>query len=195
MSDKKQKYSFIVVKYQGVDTASAALAEIKVLSKAKTVKLKDAVAMTKTEKGKIKLHQTKDDSAGKGFLKGGALGIIFGLLFGGVGWVIGGAVAGTAVGMFDKGINDKLVKGLGEDMTTEESALALLIKEADWGTLIADMNAKFPGETIVKQIMPDDMKEIDALADKPEVVDAAPKELDVKADASASDDESAEAAS
>lgn len=131
MSDKTENYSFIVVKYQGVDTADAALDEIKALSKAKTVKLKDAVAMTKTEKGKIKLHQTKDDSAGKGFLKGGALGIIFGLLFGGAGWVVAGAVAGTAVGMFDKGLNDKLVKGLGADMTTKESALAVLIKEAD----------------------------------------------------------------
>ena len=61
-----EKYSFIVVKYPQKETAEAALAAVVGLSKEKVVKLKDAVAITKTEKGKIKLHQTKDDPAGKG---------------------------------------------------------------------------------------------------------------------------------
>jgi len=178
MSEKQAKYSFIVVKYQGADTAAAALAELKTLSKAKTVKLKDAVAITKTEKGKVKLQQTKDDSAGKGFLKGGALGIVFGLLFG-AGWVVAGVVSGTAVGMFDKGIKDKLLKGLGDDMTPEESALAVLIEKADWGTLLADMDSKFSGETIVEEILPEHMTEIDALTENKEVVEAVPEELDL----------------
>ena len=65
------KYSFLVIKYPKADTATEALAALKELSKDKVVKLKDAVAITKTAKGKIKLHQTKDDKAGKGFVKGG----------------------------------------------------------------------------------------------------------------------------
>ena len=178
MSEKTAKYSFIVVKYQGADTAAAALAELKTLSKAKTVTLKDAVAITKTEKGKVKLQQTKDDSAGKGFLKGGALGIVFGLLFG-AGWVVAGVVSGTAVGMFDKGIKDKLLKELGDGMSTEESALAVLIEKADWGALLADMDSKFSGETIVEEILPEHMTEIDALTENKEVVEAVPEELDL----------------
>ena len=178
MSEKPQKYSFIVVKYQGADTAAAALAELKTLSKAKTVKLKDAVAITKTEKGKVKLQQTKDDSAGKGFLKGGALGIVFGLLFG-AGWVVAGVVSGTAVGMFDKGIKNKLLKELGDGMSTDESALAVLIEKADWGALLADMDSKFSGETIVEEILPEHMTEIDALTENKEVVEAVPEELDL----------------
>jgi uncharacterized membrane protein len=178
MSEKTAKYSFIVVKYQGADTAAAALAELKTLSKAKTVKLKDAVAITKTEKGKVKLQQTKDDSAGKGFLKGGALGIVFGLLFG-AGWFVAGVVSGTAVGMFDKGIKDKLLKGLGDEMTTEESALAVLIEKADWGTLLADMDSKFSGETIVEEILPEHMDEIVALTANPEIVNTVPEELNI----------------
>ena len=47
------------------------LAVLKELSNEGVVKLRDAVALTKTEKGKIKVHQTKDDSIGKGFVKGG----------------------------------------------------------------------------------------------------------------------------
>ena len=77
MSDKAEKYSFIVVKYPQKTTADAALAAVLGLAKEKVVKLRDAVTITKTEKGKLKLHQTKDDTAGKGFLKGGLIGIIF----------------------------------------------------------------------------------------------------------------------
>ncbi len=58
-----EKYSFIVVKYPQKETGEAALQVVKELAKDKVVKLKDAVAITKTEKGKIKLHQTKDDPA------------------------------------------------------------------------------------------------------------------------------------
>jgi uncharacterized membrane protein len=57
-----EKYSFLVIKYPKADTAMAALAVLKELSRDKVVKLRDAVALTKTEKGKIKLHQPKDDS-------------------------------------------------------------------------------------------------------------------------------------
>ena len=55
MADK-EKYSFIVVKYPGKDTADGALKPVLGLAKEKKVKLRDAVAITKTDKGKIKLH-------------------------------------------------------------------------------------------------------------------------------------------
>ena len=67
------------------------------LARDKVVKLKDAVAVTKTEKGKIKLHQTNDDSVGKGFIKGGFIGILFAALFGPAGWIVLGATAGAAL--------------------------------------------------------------------------------------------------
>ena len=109
MAEKLEKYNFIVVKYQGTDTAQAALGTVLELAKEKVVKLKDAVAITKTEKGKIKLHQTKDDPAGKGFLKGGLIGLLFALLFGPAGWIVAGAALGTAFSMFDRGIKLSLI--------------------------------------------------------------------------------------
>ena len=124
MSDKESKYSFIVVKYPQKETGEAALAVVQGLAKENIVKFKDAVAITKTEKGKIKIHQTKDDTAGKGFLKGGVIGLIFAVLFGGAAWLVAGAALGTAFAMFDRGIKDKLLKELGENMTSDESALA-----------------------------------------------------------------------
>ena len=80
------------------------------LAKDKVVKLKDAVAITKSEKGKIKLQQTKDDPAGKGFLKGGLIGILFTIVLGPPGWIVAGAALGTAFAMFDRGIKNQLLK-------------------------------------------------------------------------------------
>ena len=109
------------------------------MAKEKVVKLRDAAVITKTEKGKIKLHQTKDDSTSKGLLKGGGIGVIFAVLFGPAGWIVAGAAAGGALATFDRGIKNKLLKELGENMTPEESAMAVLVENADWETAFGRM--------------------------------------------------------
>ena len=172
MIKKSDKYSFIVVKYDGADTARMALAVVRELAKEKVIKLKDAVAITKNEKGKIKLRQTVDDSAGKGLLKGSMIGVLFGILTGGAGWVLAGAVSGTAVGMFDKGIRNKIMKSLGKEMTQDESALAVLLEAADWTILEERMLAhNFNGELIVTELAAEHLHEVDALAGNDELVD------------------------
>jgi uncharacterized membrane protein len=181
--DQSEKYSFIVVKYAGVDTAGKALETVRELAKEKVVKLRDAVAITTTEKGKIKLHQTKDDPAGRGFLKGGVIGLVFAILFGGVAWMVAGAALGAAFAMFDRGIKNKLLKELGENMTSDESALAVLIEEADWGALLSRMDAKYSGEVVVEQLVEDHLAAVEALTEKPEAVEAVPEELDLTGDA------------
>ena len=179
MSEELEKYNFIVVKYPGKNTAEAALAVVRKLEKEKVVKLKDAVAITTTEKGKIKLHQTKDDPAGKGFLKGGLIGLIFALLFGPAGWIVAGAALDTAFSMFDRGIKNKLLKELGENMTSDESALAVLIVEADWDTLNARMDAKYSGQVIVQQMVEEHLDQAEELVDNEAVVATVPEELDI----------------
>lgn len=67
--------------------------------------------------------QTKDDAAGKGFIKGGAIGIIFAVLFGGAAWVVAGAALGAAFAIFDRGIKDKLLKELVADHLAAVEAL------------------------------------------------------------------------
>jgi uncharacterized membrane protein len=173
-------YSFIVVKYPDKDTGGEALSLVLGLAKEKVVKLKDAVAITKTDKGKIKLHQTKDDPAGKGLLKGGVIGVLFALLFGPAGWIVAGAALGTAFAMFDRGIKNQLLKAVGEDMTPDESALAVLIQEADWATLLDRFeSANYGGETVVQELVPEDLDAVEKLTEKPEVVEAVPDEIEV----------------
>jgi uncharacterized membrane protein len=176
------KYSFIVVKYPQKATADAALAAVLRLAKEKVVKLRDAAVITKTEKGKIKLHQTKDDPTSKGLLKGGAIGVIFAVLFGPAGWIVAGAAAGGALATFDRGIKNKLLKELGENMTPEQSAMAVLVEKADWETALgrmADLNLK--GEVIVQELVAEHLAAIEKLVDVPPTTEPVPEEMAVEA--------------
>ena len=177
-----EKYTFLVIKYPKADTAMAALAALRDLSKKKVVKLNDAVAITKTKRNKIKLHQTKDDSAGKGFVKGGMIGIIFAALFGPVGWIMTGALAGTALGMFDRGVKNKLLKELGKNMTPSESAVAILVEHADWRKAVDSMKAhNFQGEIVVSEIVEKDLAEVEKALEDPKTVASVPEEMEVPA--------------
>jgi uncharacterized membrane protein len=179
-----EKYSFIVVKYPKQDTANAALKVVLGLAKEKVVKLRDAVAITKTEQGKIKLHQTKDDPASKGLLKGGGIGVLFALLFGPPGWIVAGAALGTAFSLFDRGIKNKLLKELGEKMTPQQSALAVLVEEADWETALGRMaDQNFQGEVIVQELVAEHLAAIEKLVDVPPTTEAVPEEVKVEAPA------------
>ena len=184
MADKSEKYSFIVVKYPKKETADAALATVLGLAKEKVVKLKDAVAITKTPKGKIKLHQTKDDSTSKGLLKGGGIGVIFAVLLGPAGWIVAGAAAGGALATFDRGIKNKLLKELGEKMTPEQSAMAVLVEEADWEKALGRMADKqLQGEVVVQEMVAEHLAAIEKLVDVPPTTEAVPEELAVVAPA------------
>ncbi len=179
MSDK---YSFLVIKYPHPDTAMAALAALKELSQEKVVKLRDAVAVTKNEKGKIKVHQTKDDSIGKGFVKGGLIGVVFAALFGPVGWIAMGAAAGGLFASFDRGIKNRLLKELGENMTSSESAVAILVEHADWQTAVERMKAHgFGGQLVVSEIVAEDLAEVEKLLEDPATVASVPEELEIAA--------------
>ncbi len=183
MADK-DKYSFIVVKYPKRETADEALKAVLGLAKEKVVKLRDAVAIAKTEQGKIKLHQTKDDTATKGLLKGGGVGVLFALLFGPPGWIVAGAALGTAFSLFDRGIKNKLLKELGENMTPDQSALAVLVEDADWETALgrmADMNLQ--GQVIVQELVAEHLAAIEKLVDVPPTTESVPEELKVEAPA------------
>jgi len=177
MSDK-DKYSFIVVKYPKKETADEALKVALGLAKEKVVKLRDAATITKTEKGKIKLHQTKDDATSKGLLKGGGIGVIFAILFGPAGWIVAGAALGGAFATFDRGIKNKLLKELGENMTPEQSAMAVLVEEADWATVRQRMaEHNFQGEVVVQELIAEHLVAVEKLVDTPPTTEAIPEEM------------------
>ena len=74
-------------------------------------------------------------------MKGGVIGVLFALLFGPVGWIAMGAAAGGLFASFDRGIKQKLLKELGENMTASESVVAILVECADWPAAVARMKS------------------------------------------------------
>jgi len=176
------QYTFLVVKYPGQEVADQALAALGELSREKVVKLRDAVVITKTDKGKIKLHQTKDDSIGKGLVKGGAMGVLFAAILGPAGWIAMGAAAGGLFASFDRGIKNKILRELGDGMTSSESALALLVERADWQIAMERMRSHgFGGQLVVSEVTPEDMAAIEKVLADPTVAEAVPEEMDVPA--------------
>jgi uncharacterized membrane protein len=176
------KYSFLVIKYPAANTAMAALDALKELSQEKLVTLRDAVAITKNTDGKIQVHQTKDDSIGQGLVKGGLIGVLLAVLFGPAGWIVLGAAAGGLFASFDRGIKNKVLKALGEDMTPSESAVAILVEHAEWETAVERMRAHgFGGTVVVSEIVPEDLEEVEKLLADPTTAASVPDELDVGA--------------
>jgi hypothetical protein len=68
-------------------------------------------------------------------------------------------------------------------MTPDESALAVLIEEADWDTLNARMDAKFSGEVIASQMVEDHLDKAEELVEQEDVVETVPEELELSENA------------
>ncbi len=95
------------------------------------IDMEDSVVVTRNEKGKTKLDQiTNLTSAGA--VGGGFWGLLIGLIF--LNPLLGaavGATAGALSGKFaDIGLDDKMMKELGESMKPGSSALFVLIRRA-----------------------------------------------------------------
>ena len=87
---------------------------------------------------------------------------------------------GTAFAMFDRGIKNKLLKELGEDMTPSQSAVAILVEHADWPKAVERMQAhNFQGEVVVSEIVEEDMVEVEKLLEDEKTVATVPEEMEV----------------
>jgi uncharacterized membrane protein len=108
------------------------------------------------------------------------VGVIFSLLFGGPIWAVAGAAVGTLIGWHDRGIKNDLLDYLGGKLAPNESALAVLIKKADWAKLEEGMEAAgFHGENVITDLTDEHMEMIEKLAGDPEVVEAVPEEIEI----------------
>ena len=87
----------------------------------------------KTDKGKVKIHQTADATAGKGAVKGGGLGLLVGILAAPlVPAVAVGAGVGALVGKArDRGISDDLIKQAGQAIETSGAVVFVLADQAN----------------------------------------------------------------
>jgi uncharacterized membrane protein/predicted flap endonuclease-1-like 5' DNA nuclease len=175
-----EKYIFIIIKYPQADTATDALTALIGLMQKKIVSLKDGVAVTKTEDGEITLHRAQDNLAGKGFLNGDLIGIIFADLFGSADWDLNIELVGTAFAILGQGIKDSLLNEFGEKMTPDESAVALLVENANWRKAVENMKVyNFQGKIVISQNVIGDLAGVEKLLEDEKIATSVPEKMEV----------------
>ena len=99
---------------------------------AERVKLEDIALVTKEADGKVKIHQSKDETAGTGAFKGGLVGAVIGLAAPPLlAAAVVGAGAGAIWGKFrDRGVNDKLMKEVAERLERGQAIVFALGDDA-----------------------------------------------------------------
>lgn len=108
----------------------------------------DDMAMAyRDDKGKVRIQQTADATAGKGALKGGALGLLVGIF---AAPLVGATAVGAGIGALvgkarDKGVSDKLMKQAGELIQGSEAAVFVLADDSSTTMISAVIEEEMAG--------------------------------------------------
>jgi uncharacterized membrane protein len=121
----------VAVVFDDEETAFEMRAALVKMQKQYLIELEDAVVVTKDQKGKTRLDQAVNLTAA-GAVGGGFWGMLIGLIF--LNPLLGAAVgagAGALSGRLnDIGLNDRMMKDIGQSFKPGSSALFVLIRKA-----------------------------------------------------------------
>jgi uncharacterized membrane protein len=140
--------NLVAVAYPDRETAEEVMGTLGRLQKEHSIELEDAVIVTRDDKGKVKLHQSRKLAASGavgGALWGGLIGLIFFVpLFG----MALGAATGAATGaLTDVGVDDNFMKELGEKLQPGGAAVIVLIRRSTPDKVLPEI-ARFGGDVI-----------------------------------------------
>lgn len=178
MSDER-KQSMFVVAYEGRNTADQVYESLHDLQKREKVKIKTAVVVMRLPDGRLKLIHKRRVTVGKGIVGGGLLG----LLILGSGGLLAGAVVGGMIGASRSQERATLKEFLDEKLGQDDSALAILVSDADWEAIRAATEAVYGrGELLAMELTPEAEAEMNAQADDEAVAKAIAAEIEVEDD-------------
>ena len=127
------------------------------------INVKDVAMVYKSDKGKVKIQQTADATAGKGAVKGGGLGLLVGIVAAPlVPAVAVGAGIGALVGKArDRGIADDLIKQAGEAIETYGAVVFVLADQANSQAITKLIDeAAAGGATVEYQVLSEDAQDL-----------------------------------
>jgi uncharacterized membrane protein len=138
-----------VIAYPEQNTAGEAAAALQRMQKEVLIDLQDIAWVTKTQDGKLKLHQGTS-LTGVGAAGGAMWGFLFGLLFlvPLAGMAVGAATGALAGHLADYGIDDKWIKEVAASIQPGGSALFVMARSTNQERVLPEM-AKFGG-TVLK---------------------------------------------
>jgi uncharacterized membrane protein len=124
-----------------------------------SLKLLDAVIVTKTKDGAVKVTETIDPTPGRSALNGAMWTGLLGLIVGGpVGWIAGigiGAGAGAVTAkVVDLGIPDDWVDWFKQAVRPGTSAVVILAEDVDIHALQREAE-RFPGAHLIESTLPE----------------------------------------
>jgi uncharacterized membrane protein len=137
-----------VIAYPNQGTAAEAAAALQRMQKELLIDLQDVAWVTKSQDGKMKLHQGTS-LTGVGASGGAMWGFLFGLLFlvPIAGMVVGAASGALAGHLSDYGIDDNWIKEVASAITPGGSGLFVMARNTNAERVLPEM-AKFGGTVI-----------------------------------------------
>lgn len=175
MSDEKKESLFIIA-YEGKYKADEVYKELRDLEKQKLreIDIKTAATVHRKENGKLKLDHKRRVTVWKGLAGGYVLGLII------AGPIIAGgtALTGMLIGSTRSGDRKDAKEFLEDKLGPNDSALVILVSDADWGA-VAEAVAPYGGTELKVEMTQDAQEKIAALADDDDVAKAVAEEVEV----------------
>jgi uncharacterized membrane protein len=174
----------VVVGFDDTQQADRALTELVRLTKEHLIDLEDAVVAIRSQDGTVRIKQSVNlvgIGAAQGSLSGALWGSLVGLLFLNplLGFAAGAAVgagSGALAGsLSDYGIDDDLIRSIGDTLQPNTSALFVLIRKVQPEKVLADMTAAgFQGRVIRSSLSPEQEQRLQAALSQARQQDVAP---------------------
>jgi uncharacterized membrane protein len=180
MSDDR-KQSLVITAYKGRDTADKVYDLLRGLEKQKLqeIDIKTAAVVYRKNNGKLKLVHKRRVTVKKGAFGGAAVALLVAGTGGGA--VLAGAVIGAVVGASRSGQRRDVKKFLDDKLGPDDSALVVLVKDADWASVQGKVDALgFDGEDLLVELTPDAEAQLAAIADDEQVTEAVAEEVEVE---------------
>jgi|SRR6266480_996642 len=123
--------NLVAIAYPDRDTAEQVRRTLLEMQKEHLIDLDDMVVVTRSEDGKVKLHQSSSVAAAGaagGAIWGGLIGLLFlAPLFG---MAVGAAAGGATGSLTDVGVDDKFMKELGTRLAEGGAAVIVLVRKS-----------------------------------------------------------------
>jgi len=127
------------------------------------INVEDVAMVYRNDKGKVKIHQTADATAGKGAIKGGGLGLLVGIIAAPLMPAVAvGAGIGALVGKArDRGISDDLIKAAGNAIETYGAVVFVLADQANTQVISKMIDeAASGGAKVEYQVLSEDAQDL-----------------------------------
>jgi uncharacterized membrane protein len=151
---KMPDHEMIVVAFDNENEADQVLNSLKGMQALDIVDLKNAAVIVRDSSGEVKIKETSDFDTKQGAIGGAAAGAVLGLLGGGfLRGALLGAAGGAAAGKFiDLGLEDDLLKEIGDNLGPGTSAVVALVDFEQVDQAMEELD-KFEGGRILRHTL------------------------------------------